>query len=211
MDQTEIVSSAEGYVVRFTGGGRFAAEDITFRHEGEAMADVVTVLGGEVVFIRCRFTGAVYVEGAGNRAGLRLRQGASGLVRECVVVDNDNTGILVENRALPMLDRNICTRNGVVGIGYVDEAGGVARENQCSENAVGIGVSNDARPTLERNVCRDNEYHGIAFWDSASGTAYRNECVGNGVGIFVGETANPDLVENNCYDNAEEDVHDLRP
>ena len=43
MDETEIVSEAEGYVVLFSGDGPFVVKDITFRHAGEAVASVVAV------------------------------------------------------------------------------------------------------------------------------------------------------------------------
>ena len=66
MDETVIVSEAEDYAVSFSGPGRFAAEDITFRHEGEALADVVVVRGGEIAFARCRFIGAGPTDSGGE-------------------------------------------------------------------------------------------------------------------------------------------------
>lgn len=211
MDQVEIISEAEGYVVRAVTAGVFAAEGITFRHEGKAMADVVLVQGGEVSFVRCRFTGAVYVEGRGNKAGLRFLGSSSGLVRECLVMENNNTGILMEQGAHPILDNNVCADNEMIGIGYFDKTGGVARQNECLRNVVGIGVATQSQPTLDHNICRDNELYGIAYWDSAGGMAYKNECTGNGVGISIGGAASPELIENDCHDNTKEDILDERP
>jgi parallel beta-helix repeat protein len=117
MDQTKIVSEAPEYVVRFSGEGLFAAEDITFHHQGTAAADVVVVRGGEIAFARCRFTRAVHV-GEGDRAGLRLQGSTIGVVRDCEAVENDSIGIFIEDRAKPTLEENLCTDNEVFGIAY---------------------------------------------------------------------------------------------
>jgi parallel beta-helix repeat protein len=200
MDQTEIVSEAEGYVVGFSGDGLFATEDITFRHQGTAAASVVIVAGGEIAFARCRFTGAVQEEKE-DRAGLWLQGNTTGVVRECEAVENDNVGIYVGEQAQPTLEGNVCTDNEVVGIGYVGNSGGVARQNECSGNRGGIYVTEQAQPTLEGNVSTDNETAGIGYVGDSGGVARQNECVGSLSGIHVGEQAQPTLEGNVCTDN----------
>ncbi len=209
MDKTEILSGAPGYLLSFTGSGSFAAEGITFQHDGTQMADVVVIKSGSVDLTNCRFTGAVYEEGEGNRAGLRFRGAARGTVENCVASDNDNTGILVEQQAEPELRGNICSNNGVVGIGYTDLAGGLAIENECTGNSIGIGVAVKSEPTLERNRCNDNDY-GIAYVENGGGEARGNECSGNKVGIAVGNGSTVALTDNDCRDNSEEDIRDSR-
>jgi parallel beta-helix repeat protein len=44
----------------------------------------------------------------------------------------------------------------VVGIYYIDEAGGVAQENECSGNQWGIYVAATANPELIDNDCHNN-------------------------------------------------------
>jgi serine/threonine-protein kinase len=209
MDESEIVSGFDGHVIRVESEGILAAQDLTFRHDGEQVADVVVVQDGRVDFSRCRFTGAVYAEGEGNRAGIRFLGSAGGAVRESEIVDNDNTGIMVDERAAPVLEDNLLLDNSMVGIGYMGQASGTARGNECSGSSVGVAVTVEARPTLEQNVFSANEY-GMAYWDSAGGKASQNECTGNRVGIGVSASAGPELVDNNCYDNSEEDVQDMR-
>jgi parallel beta-helix repeat protein len=209
MDETEIVSGAPGHVINFFGSGSFVAEGITFRHDGEQVADVVVIDQGRGDFSRCRFLGAIYQEGQGNRAGLRYRGSSRGTVEDSLILENDNSGILVENGAQPELRRNICSDNVMVGIGYMDLAQGVASENECTRNAIGIAVAVEARPTLERNRCNDNEY-GIAYLDDGGGESYGNECSRNRVGILVGGTSNVQLGENDCRENSEADLRDLR-
>ena len=209
MDESEIVSGIEGHVVRVESGGALVAQDLAFRHDGTQVADVMMVQDGRVDFSRCRFTGAVYVEGEGNRAGIHFLGSVSGAVRESEIVDNDNTGILVDERAASVLEDNLLLDNTMVGIGYMGQAGGTARGNECSGSTIGVAVTVEASPTLEQNVFSANEY-GLAYWDNAGGRASWNECTGNKVGIGVSVSASPELVDNNCYDNSEEDVQDMR-
>jgi len=209
MDETEIVSGAPGHVVNFTGSGTFAAEGITFRHDGNQTADVVVIQKGTGEFFECRFTGAIYEEGTGNRAGLRFKGSSRGLAENCHASNNDNTGILVEQQAQPDLKGNICSDNAVVGIGYMDLGRGLASENECTGNSIGIGVAVEARPTLERNRCNDNDY-GIAYVENGGGQGYENECSRNKVGISVGASSTAELFDNDCRDNSEEDIRDSR-
>lgn len=209
MDETEIVSNVEGYAIRFSGKGPFAAEGITFRHAGTEMADVVVVQGGEVSFARCRFTGQSSEWGEGARAGLRLQGETTGIVRDCVAVGNYAAGILVEGQSRPTLEGNICTDNGA-GIAYFESASGTARQNKCSRNGEGISVNQHARPMLERNVCSDNTTFGIHYLGEAGGVICQNECTRNWVGIFLTGSADPNMENNNCHGNAYEDVLDER-
>jgi len=209
MDETEIVSGAPSHVIRFNGSGSFGGEGITFRHDGEQMADVVVIESGTGRFSNCRFTGAIYEEGEGNRAGLRFRGRSRGTVEDSVASGNDNTGFLVENQAEIELLRNNCSDNGSVGIGYMDLGKGVAIENECTGNQIGIALAVESRPTLERNRCNDNDY-GIAYLDNAGGESFDNECMRNKVGISVGGSSTVELGENQCSDNTEEDIRDSR-
>ncbi len=209
MDETEIVSGAPGQVIRFTGSGSFEGEGITFRHDGTQMADVVVIESGMGRFSECRFTGAIYEEGEGNRAGLRFRGRSRGTVEDSVASGNDNTGFLVENQAEIELLRNICSDNGSVGIGYMDLGKGVAIENECTGNQIGIALAVESKPSLERNRCNDNDY-GIAYLDNAGGESFDNECMRNRVGISVGGSSTVQLGENRCSDNTEEDIRDRR-
>lgn len=209
MDETEIVSGAPSHVINFSGSGSFGAEAITFRHDGTQMADVVVIESGTGKFLDCRFSGAVYEEGKGNRAGLRFKGSSRGRVENCEATGNDNTGILVEQQAQPELRGNACSDNGVVGIGYMDLGGGLASENECTGNKIGIGVAVEAKPTLERNICNENDY-GIAYVENGGGQGYGNICSRNKVGISVGASSTARLSDNDCRDNSEEDIRDSR-
>jgi parallel beta-helix repeat protein len=228
MDQTEIVSEEWLYVVQFSGDDISHVEDISFRHEGDKVADVVRVTGGEVNFSRCRFTGAVrtgegsVAPGAGS-AGLRFGDQAQGVVRDCEAVGNGSVGILVED-AQPTLEGNSCVGNALAGIVYLRSAGGTAQRNNCSDNGYGILVVEQADPELRENICAgngygilvggqahpelrentcvDNEGFGIIYTGEAWGTATGNQCLRNGgTGIFVREEAQLELEENVCANN----------
>ncbi|NIN69212.1 MAG: hypothetical protein GTO63_31930 [Anaerolineae bacterium] len=203
MLRTEIVSEAPDYVIRFSGEGPFHAKDIAFRHEGDLEANAVVVKDGQIDFVNCRFTGAVWTEDPAGRAGLRLEGSATGMVRECMVMENDAHGIRLVDQAQVTLEGNLCSENGYNGIVYRDSAGGVARDNSCSRNGLhGIDVYDKAQPTLERNICAGNEESGITYFGEAGGLARENECSGNGLhGIGLQGQARPTLEDNVCTGN----------
>lgn len=203
MDETEIISEGEEFVVQFYGRGPFNVEDIHFRHKGLLEADVVVVRGGEANFRSCRFSGAVQQEGTFYRAGLLLRKSTTGLVEGCVAEWNDRIGIRLDDGSDAFLISNTCTGNEYYGIRVSGSAGGTLRENECTWNGRhGIYVDAAAHPLLESNTCSDNDQCGIAFGDTAEGEARQNECASNGSdGIRVFQTAKPILEGNKCIYN----------
>jgi parallel beta-helix repeat protein len=161
-DKTEIVSEAEGYVVRFSSDGLFTAEDITFRHKSDTPADVVVMQGGEVTFAHCRFTGGTWGNVAGETKsgdGLRLEGSTNGLVQDCVAEGNNFAGIIVKDQVEVTLEGNQCVNNNT-GI-FFEGSDGVVRQNQCTGNQIGIFVAGQAQPTLEENVFSGNQSGGI--------------------------------------------------
>ena len=222
--QTEIVSTAQDYVIMFDGDGPFSAEGIAFRHEGELVADVLVVQGGQVFLSSCRFTGANQGGLRELKAGLRLRRNTTGVVEGCIAEENDSIGILLEEYASVILRNNICqnNKNWGVGILYAGNAGGTAygnqclrnatgiyagqqsqptlRENRCRENHTGIRISGQSQPTLEGNICISNT-EGIDYSESAGGIARGNISSGNGDGIVVTGQSMPTLEDNQCDNN----------
>jgi len=204
MDQTELVSGAEGHVVHFSGDGPFTAQGITFRHQGDKMARTVDVKGGEIDFSYCRFTGAVWDEDEEfGGIGLMMRENTTGLVRECRMEENALHGVAVQEQAEIALERNICRDNIQAGIRFSGTSGGTARQNECTGNGLsGIIVKDQAHPTLEGNICTGNEGNGIAYFEDAGGTAQDNECSDNGLhGISIDEQAQTTLEGNVCRYN----------
>lgn len=211
MEQTEIVSDAPDYVIRFSGNGSFSIEGITFRHTDDAVADVVVVGGGKATFAHCRFTGAVWggVEDdidslkPGLSAGLRLQGDTTAVVQDCIAVENMGSGVQAEDQVQLTLEESACTKN-VVGLVYFDDASGTARQSEFSDNLMmGILVSNSAQPTLEENVCSSNSLlSGILYVQNAGGIARQNNCSENeNAGIAVFGEAKPKLERNICTNN----------
>ena len=200
---TTIVCDAEEYVLRFRGKGCFSAVDITFQHIGMKWANVVVISGGEVEINQCRFTGAVQNnEGKRGGNGLYLFGNTNGQIRGCQMSANSN-GIAVSGQAQPILEGNTCNENKQVGILYLEKAGGMARNNECSSNVNnGIQVSGKAQPILEGNLCNQNQQVGIFYFEKAAGMASNNECSSNvNSGIQVSGEAQPVLEGNLCNQN----------
>jgi len=199
---TVIMCEGEGYVVRFAASGPFAAEGITFRHEGKAWANVVEVADGRLDMARCRLIGGVWdkeTKSGGN--GLLLCGTAGGVIKKCVVENNGRFGIQVRDQAQPTLEGNTCRRNPI-GIICLDSAGGIARGNECTGGMLGIGVGDQAQPRLEENTCQESEVGGIDYFGNAGGVARGNKCIGGIMfGISVREQARPTLEGNTCREN----------
>jgi parallel beta-helix repeat protein len=199
-DQTEIIASVPDWVLSFQGDGPFTATGITFRHDGDTPADVVTVNSGEVCFEDCRFSGAVWSEGAGGGSGLSLGDSVTGEVSGCESLANGLYGILLWDEAQVELRDNVLMENDDTGIAYFGHSGGKVLQNEVIANTrYGIYVDEWAAPTLESNTLRDNGEAGIAYFGNAAGMAEGNICAGNAsTAIYVGENAAPWLADNEC-------------
>ena len=187
-------------------GGSFAAEGITFDHQGDVAASVVVIWRGEVEVSDCRFTGGVPGEFGDFEiwplwmgAGLALDANSAGTVERCNAVEND-VGVALMADEVTLIDNELT--DNFWGLLYLGRAGGLARGNDCSRNMDGIAVFQSASPTLEENICSDNMEAGIVFVGETAGTARQNECSRNGLhGIWVEDDARPTLEDNTCADN----------
>jgi hypothetical protein len=111
--QTVIHSLAAELLLKFEGAGPFVAEGISFRHDGSQPANVVVVLGGEVDFAFCTFTGGVFSAEAGyGGSGLFLGGSTAGRVYSCESIKNQEQGILLRESAQPSITRSSVHHNG---------------------------------------------------------------------------------------------------
>jgi parallel beta-helix repeat protein len=207
--QTIILSATAEHLLQFKGSGPFSATGITFRHEGTEPANVVVVLGGEVDFAFCTFTGGVFSDEAsygGN--GLFLGGSTTGRVYSCEAKGNQEQGILLREQAQPSITLSSLHHNGGCGIGYFGQAAGYAGANVASDNALhGICLSDTATPVLEDNTCRRNNYSGIVYYAQSGGEARNNDCSLNGQdGIALQGQAQPLLEGNSCFANGQTDI-----
>jgi len=198
-DRTEIIAGVADWVLRFQGSGPFTATGITFRHDGDAPAEVVDVVSGEVLFQDCRFTGGVKEEGTGIGNGLALGGSAGGEVSGSEFLDNGGFGILLWEQAQVVVRDNLIRASGT-GIAFFDDSGGKALNNEVvASERYGIYVDDRAAPTLEGNKLRDSGKAGIGYYGNAAGTAQGNICAGSAsTAIVVAENAAPWLTGNEC-------------
>ena len=185
MDRTEVICDGPGYVLKYSGSGRFVASGITFKHTGKAPAHVVVISDGEIDLESCRFTGAV-LDPRTNEGGcgLLISGSSKGYVKECHALHNEASGITVADHAQPTLEWNRSEENGRSGITYSGFASGLAVKNTCSGNGqAGIFVFDRACPSLSQNRCLNNLGWGI-LWHGAlfRGAIRQNTVVGNQAG-----------------------------
>jgi len=206
MDETFVVGTGGGEVLRFTGPGHLTLEDITLRYEGTDWARVATVQDGEIDIARCRFTGGIWSEEEKKGGtGLLLWGETTGSVRESRFEGNGLHGIELQDQSQLTMENNVLTNNTESGIVFFDESGGTALQNECTDNGLhGIGVRGQAQPLLVENICNGNQNVGIRFSDASGGVARGNQCMDNSLhGIAVEGQAQPTLEENICSQNSE--------
>lgn len=208
MDVTRLICQAEETVASISGNIRFEANGLTFQHRGQAWADVVVALGGEVSFSACRFTGGIRQSDTRlGGSGLSFLGNAFGEVRQCEVYGNGGHGIEVSDWARPDIIQNQCSQNRLSGIIFSGSAGGEARRNRCLQNFTGILVSGNAEPRVDENTCSNNRSSGIAFSGSASGSVRGNRCEQNQFhGISITDQAEPNLEQNMAANNKRDGI-----
>lgn len=208
MDVTRILCYAEENVATIEGDIQFSAADLTFQHKEKDWADVVVVMGGEVEFTNCRFTGGYrQPETSLGGSGLCLLGNSTARVRGCEVYSNGRHGIEVEVYARATIEASHCSQNRLAGIIFSENASGSARGNRCMQNFTGILLSGNVCPTLEENYCANSRSSGITFAGNSSGLARQNQCEANQFhGISVIDEASPILEENTCARNKRDGI-----
>jgi parallel beta-helix repeat protein len=205
--RTFLVGEAEGCVLRIETGGAVQVEGVSFEYHCKRPGDVVVVRSGDVELRDCRFAFAVCDPLRERGRGLVVLSEGSVRVTGCAAEWNEGTGIYVDGRARPRLEKNQALKNEGCGIVFADRAEGAAVENDCVGNQEhGIAVRNRAGPALERNTCNENRQNGIDYSGQAhGGTCVANICKGNrGKGICVSSTTAPRLEGNDCLGNGGE-------
>jgi len=206
METTRVVCDGEGYVIKVTAP-RFTARGISFEHLGSNWADVVVIDSPSVLIEACRFRGGVCDEqnkqNDRSGTGLWIYGATMGVIKNCLAVQNA-CGMVLTDLVEILLEGNTCEGNKYVGIVYIENAGGTARNNVCRSNGIGVLTAGHAAPTLDGNTCEGNSGGGIGYVENAGGTARNNICRNNGFyGIVVGNEAAPTLEGNLCEENGE--------
>ena len=231
IEATVISGSDAIHVIRFNGDGPFHLEGIHFQHEGEEVADVVVVNGGEVRVADCSFTGAFSGDDPSAFAGLWIAGNTTGIIADSFSGGNDTAGFLVTGDAVVQLMGNTASDNTQHGFMFIDRTAGQVESNSSTNNGSdgifisgeatpvlfsnvfngnggsGIIVIGEARPELLSNSVYENNEAGIAFNDFAGGTASENSCHHNRLsGFIISESASPDLLENESSDNGQSGI-----
>ncbi|MBN2556250.1 MAG: right-handed parallel beta-helix repeat-containing protein [Anaerolineales bacterium] len=231
MENTVISGSDAAHVIRFNGDGPFHLEGIHFQHEGEEVADVVVVNGGEVRVADCSFTGAFSGDDPEAYAGLWLTGNTTGTVLNSVSQGNDTAGFIINSdadvslagntasdntqmgimflgRATGTAEQNICINNGQYGFYINEESAPVLSDNRSSGNGYsGVFVRGEARPQIISNEIYENAEAGIVFQELAAGTATENISHHNGLsGFIISGSASPDLLGNQAHSNSQSGI-----
>ncbi len=218
LEKTRIISDDFDYVLKFTGQGRFTAQDVSFEHDGTRKSDVVSVEGGWIQFERCRFSGGIRNTGkqATTGDGLWVRGSTRGSIHQSEFVNNGLHGLEIQGTANLSIEVSTFERNTEDGLVFFDHTTGVAQGNTSRKNGLhGISVAEQANPKLVGNILERNTEVGLRYSGTASGAASGNIARKNGLsGIVVNDSASPTLEQNVLSGNASYGLYiaaDARP
>lgn len=137
-----------------------------------------------------------------KRAAIAFQEEARGTVHGNRFEANEGYGILVTNKAGPVVKNNDIIAHRRPAIAVRDEAAGVIRSNRLRDNGYGIVIQGKAACTVEENELSGHTAPAIAVRDNARPVVRRNRLFGNATfGIHVCCASTPQVEENECSSN----------
>ena len=90
--------------------------------------------------------------------GINIEAGSQCEVTHCLVQNNRRNGIIVIGKGTSAtLQDNQCIHNGLNGLGFGNEATGVAKGNECRDNdRCGLSIEKEKLVRCEENQCQNN-------------------------------------------------------
>lgn len=103
--------------------------------------------------------------------GVRF-EGSSATLRDCIIENCLNLGVIVRDKSFPVIEGNVILNNGAGGINVVAKSSPLIKDNLVSghENGVGITIADFSAPVLAGNVV-----------------------TGNGIGVLIRSNSAPNL------------------
>jgi parallel beta-helix repeat protein len=129
----------------------------------------------------------------------------SPIIRNCIIRDNDSTGINIRGeKAAPLISANKIYNNAAGGIGNDEKSSARIIENEVYKNGLsGIGCEKGAEPIIEKNLSYENEWAGIGIRGPGISPTIRNnqiyQNIHAGIGIELG--ASPFIEGNKLFKN----------
>jgi parallel beta-helix repeat protein len=176
---------------------------ITFKHVSTAAEPtsswIISIANSHVEISDC------FIQNGGG-FGILIANRASPVIHDCIIQQNTLSGIIVnDDGTKPRLKSNQFRENGESGAYFRLGSSGVLEKNQFEANGNGVSIANEkTNVTLRFNQLSRNRYNGIWFSAGAAGVAEDNKCEGNRAGIVVeGSGTKPTLVSNHCRGNTD--------
>jgi parallel beta-helix repeat protein len=144
---------------------------------------------------------------SGNGVGVVVGERARPVIAGAAITANDRGGILVEGRAGPVIEHNRVSGNGRLGIALYGMGAPRVEGNRISghsEAGVVVDTGPAGRPLVLDNVFTSAGQAAIAFVGRSRGAARDNSCTGGRLQLVLDGSARPALAGNDCA------VHDQR-
>jgi len=144
----------------------------------------------------------------GQRSGIYVRDGATGVYEDLTVRDCRGSGIAVSDGAAPVVRRAVIERCAQGGVNVYAGGRGTFEHVEVSRCArAGFLVSRGGAPVVRFCQVHDNPDDGIAILDSGRGTFEHNQIWGNGGhGVLVHSGTAPTIRHNRIEGNGREQM-----
>jgi hypothetical protein len=187
-DATFIVSSAPGAAVLNLGDGHFAAEGISFTHDGQDPASVLVLATGGYDLFAVSLTGGVADDTLSSGFGLVLGGGPAASegdrterLEDVIATGNGAGGIVVAGDRAPVMTGLGIYDNVGCGICWVAASGGSLADSTITGNVTGVSVADSATPTVTDTTVERNTAAGMVVDVDATLRIKRGRVTDNGV------------------------------
>lgn len=155
------VLSGESEVLRLENPREAHFSGITFLHRGTRKGNVVVILGGQVTFESCTFSGGVQEKLTWMGNGLVVARGARVALRHCVFLDNQGAGLVVERGSELLVEHSLFCRNGKEGLSIRGGTSVEIRHSVFRENSWGVALFPGATGQLIASRVEKNRLGGV--------------------------------------------------
>ncbi|NSW76460.1 MAG: right-handed parallel beta-helix repeat-containing protein [Candidatus Atribacteria bacterium] len=199
------VLSGTKEVVRIENAQNSYFSGLTFLHRGTRKGNVVVVLGGKVTFEHCTFSGGVQEKLTWMGNGLVIARGAEVVLRHCVFLNNQGSGIVVEKDSLLLVEDSLFCCNGKEGLSVRENASAQVYCSVFRENAWGICLLPGSQGEFHTNRIESNKLGGVLVSRKSRATFRANTVRQHPVGVVL----TPDSItcwEENTFAENQKDI-----
>ena len=129
-------------------------------------------------------------------SGVIVYESGLGILEDNDITGNDGPGVAIKNESNPTLRRNKIHDNKDAGVFIYDKGLGTLEDNDITGNTgPGIVVQTNGRPIVRANRINHNGYQGISIWKAGQGVVEDNDLTNNKRGAcYIAEDCKANVI-----------------